>query len=90
MKSFLENRHAITPNATGVAGVVSKGSGFQKLGTSIATPPKSSFPLQATTEQVANPNGPDAPQVEFIRNGDTIVKILVSFGEQKVEIDCQY
>lgn len=97
MKSFLENRHSVTGNATSALGKVSVGQGFQKLGSfhgsagqqAGASAASAGQPSQPA-EVLANPNDPDAPKVEFVREGEVIRRIIVSFGEKKVEIDCQY
>lgn len=88
MKSFLDNRHIISKNAS-PQGSVNSGAGFQKLTPSVHHSQQPN-PGLGTPEPVANPNAPDAPKVEFIKNGDKIQRIIVSFGSQKVEIECQY
>jgi len=85
MKSFLDNRSAIQSfSAKGAK--TPAGAGFQKMQGSGGAKSQQ----EQAMEEVANPNDPDAPKVEFVRNGEVIEKIVVSFGEKKVEIDCQY
>lgn len=92
MKSFLDNRTQLS-GVPAQQGSVSSGAGFKKLiptvvsGTAGAHAPMGG---SGSVEQVANPNGADAPKVEFVKNGDVVVKIIVSFKEQTVEINCQY
>ena len=89
MKSFLENRTNLSNSSD--EGAISSGAGFKSLAGGSSS---GGFePTQAQSqpaEVVANPNDPDAPQVEFVRDGEKVSRIIVSFGEQKVEIDCQY
>jgi hypothetical protein len=79
MKSFLDNRQEIGNITTGK---ISGGSGFS----SMKTPTSDKSPDGA--EEIANPNGENSPKVEVIRSGDKITHIMVTFGEQRVEIKC--
>ena len=94
MKSFLDDRQNVASCANG-KGKVTKGSQFQPISTGIRTSKMSGAGTasagDATAEVVQNQDGdPNAPKVEFIRDGDIVRQIVVTFGDQKVEIDCQY
>lgn len=86
MKSFLDNRPVIGSAPSFKGGGAE--AAFQKLNPGGA--PVSTSAKETLLEEVANPGGPDAPKVEFVREGDMVKRIVVRFGEQKVEIDCQY
>lgn len=90
MKSFLENRQNL--GKSDKQGIVSAGAGFQSLASGVRSSVGAGTAqrLADATQEVVNPNDPDAPKVEYVRDGETIVRIIVSFGEKKVAIDCQY
>ena len=81
MKSFLDNRQEIGSPTTGK---VSGGTGFSSMKAS------SGFNTPEPTVKIDNPDGEDAPQVELVREGDVVTHIIVSFGDKKVEIKCNY
>ena len=91
MKSFLDNRQNIN-NVPNGKGKVTAGSHFQPIAAAIRTSTLSGAgQSNAAAEEAANPNADsNAPKVEFIKDGDLVRQIIVTFGDQKVEIDCQY
>ena len=92
MKSFLDDRQNLSNCPTG-KGKVTSGTQFQPISTGIRTSQLSTSNRKdgnATAETVGKQDDPNAPKVEFIRDGDLVTQIVVTFGDQKVEIDCQY
>ena len=100
MHSFLDNRPNFSKSSESL-GKVSDGGAFKKftasqftgnpediVSSNAAKRKESDSPKKE--QPVTNPDGPDAPKVSFTKDGDTITRIKVSFGEQTVEIDCQY
>ena len=91
MKSFLDDRQNVGNGSSG-KGKITKGGHFQPISASTLSSQLSGGAGQkvGSVEEVSNPdNGPNAPKVEFIKEGDVITRIIVTFGEQVVEIDCQ-
>ena len=102
MKSFIDNLSSSkNTSSSNSLGKISQGKSFQSLqqvtktaakqnSGSISNSTNQAHSDPGSKEKVANPDGPDAPKVEYIKNNGKIQKILVTFGDQKVEIDCQY
>ena len=88
MKSFLEGRQSISGGRS-QQGKITKGAEFQALAAGVGGNASSSPATAEDVQELPN-DDPNAPKVEYIRDGETIRRIIVSFGEHRVEIDCQY
>ena len=89
MKSFLDGRESISAGGTS-PGKITKGAEFKPM--NVGTGASSAgAATNDDLQEIPNPeNNPNAPKVEYVRDGEMISRIIVTFGEHKVEIDCQY